>query len=104
VTTEYTPIPSICRKRGTKLGEITELPNPRNALPPRQAQLLAFIDSELICGLPFPSLEKMRIVMGWKNQCSVSDCLYRLRWRGLLAQEKREKSVRWVRVKREKET
>jgi hypothetical protein len=104
VTTDYTPIPSICRKRGTKLGEITELPNPRNSLPQRQAQLLALIDFALVSGLPFPSLEQLRLAMGWKSQESVTDCLGRLRWRGLVAREKREKSVRWVRVKREKET
>lgn len=56
-------------------------------LPPRQAQLLAFINERLAAGKRFPTHQEMADIMGWKNVGSVSDCLMRLWWAGAIPVE-----------------
>lgn len=64
---------------------------PCGPLPRRQAQLLQFIDARLDAGKRFPSNQEIATHMGWKNENSANDCLYRLAWRGELALNKDRK-------------
>lgn len=64
-------------------------------LSTRQQQALDFIDASLAAGTGFPSPSDIADHMGWRHAQSASDCLHKLRWRGLL---KVAKDYSWQRV------
>lgn len=53
-------------------------------LSDRQQQLLDFVKATIAQRGCWPTHEEMRLHMGWKVGTSVTDCLYRLCWRGVV--------------------
>lgn len=57
---------------------------PSGVLPPQQQRVMDFIHGEIAEGRAFPSDDAIANHMGWKNGASARDCLYRLKWRGVV--------------------
>jgi SOS-response transcriptional repressor LexA len=60
---------------------------PDGPLPPRQAELLAFIRARIAADAPLPTQREIADYMGWKNESSAADALMRLAWRGAIPPE-----------------